>query len=194
MEIHEYQVKRLFQKHGVPILKGGVAYTPEEAVRVAESIGGARWVVKAQIHDGCRDQGYFVEETAGDGSGIRYADSLIEVQNLATQMLGKTLITPSTHQKGHEVKKVYVEEVPVVKEKFHISLRIEEDQQKRVLALLRENGQFKMYDLTDKGITTFLLHRLTNRMKLMVRAAAQMAGIVRKMYDIFETPGGCTLL
>lgn len=187
MEIHEYQVKRLFQKHGLPVLKGGVAYTPEEAVRVAESIGGTQWAVKAQIHDGCRDKGYFVEESAGVGPGIRYADSLIDVQNFACQMLGKTLMTPTTHHKGHEVKKVYVEEVPAVKERFQISLRIDENTQKRMLVLLRENGQLKAYELTNKGVTAFMLHKMAARMKLTAAATVQLAVIIRHMYEIFET-------
>lgn len=187
MEIHEYQVKSLFKRHGIPILKGGVAYTPEEAVRVAESIGGMSWVIKAQIHDNSRSKGFFVEDEAGEGSGVRYAHTLQEVQQIATQMLGKTLITPTTHHRGHEVKKLYVEEVTDIKEQFQLSLRIDEQTQERVLILLRQNGQLKRYELTAKGITAFLLHRMTNRMKLSGKCVSKLSMIVRQMYDIFET-------
>ena len=147
MEIHEYQVKKLLKKHGLPVLKGGIAYTAEEAVRVAESIGGMRWAIKAQIHDNNRYKGFFVEEDAGEGSGFRFAQTLQEVQQFASQMLGKTLITPTTHHRGHEVKKVYVEEVVDIKESFQISLRIDEETQQRILVLVRENGQVKKYEL-----------------------------------------------
>lgn len=186
MEIHEYQVKALFKQHGLPVLKGGVAYTPEEAVRVAESVGGMQWVLKAQIHDNSRSKGFFVEDDAGEGSGIRYANSLQDVQKYAAQMLGKTLITPTTHHRGHEVKKVYIEEVVNIKEKFYISVRIDEQTQERILVLLRENGQLKRYELTRKGITAFLMHRMTNRMKLSGKAASKLSAIIRQVYDIFN--------
>ena len=97
MEIHEYQVKKLFAEHGLPVLKGGVAYTPDEAVRVAQQTGSDLWAVKAQIHDGSRCRGFFVEEDAGKGTGLRFAESLDEVHDMAKQMLGHTLITPTTH-------------------------------------------------------------------------------------------------
>lgn len=186
MEIHEYQVKKLFKKQGLPILKGGVAYTPEEAVRVAESVGGTQWAIKAQIHDNNRFKGFFVEDDAGSGSGFRYAQTLQEVQQFSQQMLGKTLITPTTHHRGHEVKKVYIEEVVDIKEQFQISLRIDENTQQRVLILMRQNGQLKRYELTNKGITSFLLHRMTNRMKLSGKSASQLSSIIRQLYDLFE--------
>ena len=186
MEIHEYQVKKLFKHHGLPVLKGGIAYTSKEAVRVAESIGGMRWAIKAQIHDNNRYKGFFIENDAGEGSGFRFAQTLQDVQQVTEQMLGKTLITPTTYHQGHEVKKVYIEEVVDIKESFQISLRIDEETQRRVLVLLRENGQLKKYDLTGKGITTFLMHRMANRMKLSVKATSALTAIIRQMYHIFE--------
>ena len=50
MNIHEHQAKTLLKAFGVPVLEGGVAFTPEEAVNAAEALGGPVWVVKAQIH------------------------------------------------------------------------------------------------------------------------------------------------
>lgn len=187
MEIHEYQVKKLFAKHGIPILKGGVAYTPDEAVRVAESVGGNLWAVKAQIHDGNRFKGFFLEPESGHGTGFRFADSLCEVGFLAEQMLGRNLVTPTTHNKGHEVKKVYVEEIVSIKERFNLSLQIDVDTQQVLLVLVRENGQVRKYELTEKGITAFLIHRMTNRMKVSGRTASKVASVVRQMYDLFIT-------
>lgn len=185
MEIHEYQTKRLFHEYGLPVLKGGVSYTPDEAVQTAESIGGDVWALKAQIHDGNRGKGFFVENNAGEGSGFRLASSLCEVREKAAQMLGKTLITPTTHHKGHEVRKIYVEEVVAIKEKFYISLQIDTDTQKKMLVLLRENGQLKKYELSEKGITAFLMHRMVNRMKLSGKAVGKFVSIMRQMYKLF---------
>ena len=65
MNIHEYQAKRLLEKYGVNVLKGGVAHTPQEAEAVAKDLAGPVWVVKAQIHAGGRGKGAFIEKSAG---------------------------------------------------------------------------------------------------------------------------------
>lgn len=187
MEIHEYQVKKLFAKHGLPVLKGGVAYTPDEAVRIAGQIGSELWAVKAQIHDGSRCRGFFVEDDAGKGTGLRFAESLDEVRDTAKQMLGRTLITPTTHHKGHEVKKIYIEEVVDIEESFDLSIRADTDTQKVLLVLVKENGEQKSYELSPKGVSVFQLHRLSNRMKLTPKAAFQLIPIVNHMFDIFKS-------
>jgi succinyl-CoA synthetase beta subunit len=76
MKIHEYQGKALLRDYDMPVPRGDVAASPLEARRVAESLGGARWAVKAQIHAGGR----------GKGAGIRLAASLQEVEDIATQL------------------------------------------------------------------------------------------------------------
>ena len=100
MNIHEYQAKGVLAEHGVAILKGGVAYTAEEAERVAGDLGGALWVVKAQIHAGGR----------GKGGGVKLARSLPEVAEIAGAMIGMTLVTHQTGPEGRVVKRVYVEQ------------------------------------------------------------------------------------
>ena len=100
MNIHEYQAKALLGDYGVAVLKGRVAYTPEEAERAARDLGGPIWVVKAQIHAGGR----------GKGGGVKLARSLEEVRQLANDLLGMTLVTHQTGPQGRLVKRVYVED------------------------------------------------------------------------------------
>src|ERR1035437_4140081 len=100
MNIHEYQGKALLKSYGVPVPLGSVAFTPDEAVKAAEAIGGSVWVVKAQIHAGGR----------GKGGGVKVAKSLDEVRALATQILGMTLITHQTGPEGKLVRRVLVEQ------------------------------------------------------------------------------------
>ncbi len=100
MNIHEYQAKAVLSKYGVAVPRGGVAYTPAEAETVAQSLGGALWVVKAQIHAGGR----------GKAGGVKLAKSLDEVKRLTKEMLGMTLVTHQTGPEGKEVKRVYIEE------------------------------------------------------------------------------------
>lgn len=73
---------------------------PKKAVQNAEKLGGALWVVKAQIHAGGR----------GLGGGVKLARSIDEVQKLASEILGMTLITHQTGPEGKLVQKVYIEE------------------------------------------------------------------------------------
>jgi len=100
MNIHEYQAKALLKDYGVAVLRGQVAYTPEDAEAAARELGGPIWVVKAQIHAGGR----------GKGGGVKLARSVGEVRQLAGQMLGMTLITHQTGPAGRQVRRVYVED------------------------------------------------------------------------------------
>ena len=74
MNIHEYQAKEIFRKYNVPTPRGGVAFSPKEARKVAEELGGNLWVVKAQIHAGGR----------GKAGGVKLAKSLDEVEEIAS--------------------------------------------------------------------------------------------------------------
>ena len=88
MNIHEYQAKRLLDEFDVPVARGAVAFSPEEAVAVAESLDGPVWVVKSQIHAGGRGKGRFKEADAGEGGGVRVVKSIEAVGENAGQMLG----------------------------------------------------------------------------------------------------------
>ena len=111
MNIHEYQAKSILAKFGVPVPRGGVAYTPAEAEQVAQSLGGNLWVVKAQIHAGGR----------GKAGGVKLAKSLDEVKRLAKEMLGMTLVTHQTGPEGKEVKRVYIEEGSDIGSELYLS-------------------------------------------------------------------------
>ena len=115
MNIHEYQAKALLAKFGVMVPKGGVAYTADEAERVAGELGGATWVVKAQIHAGGR----------GKGGGVKLTKSLPKLRSAAENMLGMTLVTPQTGPAGKEVKRVYVEESCDIARELYLGMLID---------------------------------------------------------------------
>jgi len=81
MNIHEYQAKELLREYEVPVPTGGVIKNAKDAHEIAKSLGGSKWVVKAQIHAGGR----------GKAGGVKLASSLEEVTKHATEILGKTL-------------------------------------------------------------------------------------------------------
>ncbi|MDA8140807.1 MAG: ADP-forming succinate--CoA ligase subunit beta [Desulfobacteraceae bacterium] len=115
MNIHEYQAKQLFQRFGVPIPKGAVAFSPEEARQVAQTLGGFPVVVKAQIHAGGR----------GKGGGVKLARSLEEAEQLARQIIGMTLVTHQTGPKGRLVKKVLVEQGLNIAKELYLSIVVD---------------------------------------------------------------------
>ena len=97
----------------MPLLKGEVANTPDEAVKAAQSIGGSVWVVKAQIHAGGR----------GKGGGIKVAKSLDDVKAQAQKILGMQLVTPQTGPEGKLVRKLYIEQADRCRKSAHRLLR-----------------------------------------------------------------------
>jgi malate-CoA ligase subunit beta len=100
MDIHEYQAKELLSKFGVPIPRGGLAFSPEQATYRAAEIGGNKWVVKAQIHSGAR----------GKAGGIKLCKNDEEIVQAAKAMLGKRLITSQTGPAGKLASRLYIEE------------------------------------------------------------------------------------
>jgi malate-CoA ligase subunit beta len=108
LDVHEYQAKELLSAFGVPIQRGSVAYSAEQASFVASELGGWHWAVKAQIHSGAR----------GKAGGIKLCRTYHEVQEAAKGMLGKKLVTLQTGPAGKIVQRVYVE----VAEKFEREL------------------------------------------------------------------------
>lgn len=114
MKIHEYQAKELLAQYGVPIPKGGVARTPEEARKIAEQIGG-RVVIKAQIHGGGR----------GKAGGVKTAETPREAEEIARSLLGTRLVTHQTGPEGLPVNVVLVEEAIEVERELYLSTLID---------------------------------------------------------------------
>ena len=112
MNIHEHQAKDVLRGYGVAVPKGGAAFSVDEAVKIANSLPGAIYVVKAQIHAGGR----------GKGGGVKLARSVDEVRKLATEMLGMKLITHQTGPSGKEVKRLYVEEGCDIARELYLSV------------------------------------------------------------------------
>jgi succinyl-CoA synthetase beta subunit len=139
MNIHEYQAKSLLKKFGVAVPRGGVAYTPEEARKVAEELGGPVWVVKSQIHAGGRGAGRFKDNQAGKG-GVRVVKSLDEVAASAGEMLGHILVTKQTGPAGREVKRVYVEEGCDIKRELYLGMLIDRSTSRVTVMASTEGG------------------------------------------------------
>ncbi|QJE71919.1 ADP-forming succinate--CoA ligase subunit beta [Aerophototrophica crusticola] len=139
MNIHEYQAKGLLKKYGVAVPRGGVAYTPEEARKVAEELGGPVWVVKSQIHAGGRGAGRFKEDPNGKG-GVRVVKSVDDVVANAGAMLGKVLVTKQTGPEGKEVNRLYVEEGADIKRELYLSMLLDRATSRVTIVASTEGG------------------------------------------------------
>ena len=139
MNIHEYQAKQLLAKYGVAVPKGGVAYTADEAAKVAEDLGGPVWVVKSQIHAGGRGAGRFKDDDSDKG-GVRVVKSVDEVRDSVDAMLHKILVTKQTGGDGKEVKRVYIEEGCDIARELYLSVLIDRATSRVTIMASTEGG------------------------------------------------------
>lgn len=130
MNIHEYQGKEVLKKYGVAVPNGKVAYTVEEAVEAAASLGTPVVVVKAQIHAGGR----------GKAGGVKVAKSPEEVRAYAEEILGKTLVTHQTGPEGKVVKRLLIEEGCQIVKEYYIGLVVDRGTGRVVMMASEEGG------------------------------------------------------
>ena len=129
MKIHEYQAKAILAKYDVPVPRGEVAYTVEEAEVVARKIGGSV-VVKAQIHAGGR----------GKGGGVKVAKNSDEAVEIAKRMLGMTLVTHQTGPEGRVVQRLLIEETLPIERELYLGIVLDRGTGQNVFMASREGG------------------------------------------------------
>ena len=129
MKIHEYQAKSILAKYGVPVPRGKVAFTVEEAVAAAEELGGGV-VVKAQIHAGGR----------GKGGGVKLAKDAAEARQKAQEILGMRLVTHQTGPEGRIVQRLLVEETLPIDRELYLGITLDRGTGKNVFMASSEGG------------------------------------------------------
>jgi succinyl-CoA synthetase beta subunit len=130
MNIHEFQAKLILQAVGVPILPGIVCYTPGEVEAAANQLGGGVCVVKAQVHAGGR----------GKAGGVKVAKNPVEARLYGEKILGMTLVTPQTGEKGKKVHKVYVEAGCNIDKEFYLSFLVDRSRKSISIVASAEGG------------------------------------------------------
>ena len=148
MKIHEYQGKDILRDYGVAVPDGKACFSVDEAVAAAESMGGKKWVVKAQIHAGGR----------GKGGGVKLADSVDEVRAYANEILGMTLITHQTGPEGKEVKRLLVEQGAPIKDELYVGLVVDRATQ-RVTVMASSEGGTEIETVAEE--TPELIHKVS---------------------------------
>ncbi len=140
MKIHEYQAKAILARHGVPVPRGEVAFSPADAGEIARRLGGPVSVVKAQIHAGGR----------GKGGGVKLARSPEDAEDLARAMIGMTLVTHQTGPEGRVVSRVLVEEGLQMTRELYLSLLVDRAAGKPVVMASAAGGM----DIEEVAATT----------------------------------------
>src|SRR5438105_130153 len=129
MKIHEYQAKAILAQYNVPVPRGKVAFSVEEAEAAAKELGGSV-VVKAQIHAGGR----------GKGGGVKVAKDAAEAKQLASKILGMTLVTHQTGPEGRLVQRLLIEETLPIERELYLGIVLDRVQGKPVFMASKAGG------------------------------------------------------
>ena len=188
MNIHEHQAKALLAGFGVPVPRGEAAFSVDEAVAGANALGGPVYVVKAQIHAGGR----------GKAGGVKVVKSVDEVRDVATALLGKTLVTHQTGPQGREVQRLYVEEGCDIGDELYLSLLVDRGNS-RVTFIASSEGGMDIEEVAEThpekilslgidpatGLQPHHVRRLAAVMGLSKDTAKQLPSFLSGLYRAF---------
>ncbi len=189
MKIHEYQAKELLKKFGVPVPRGIVARSPEEAYQAAKELASEPVVVKAQIHAGGR----------GKGGGVKLAKTADEARELARQMLGMKLVTHQTGPEGREVRVLLIEEGLPIDKEFYLGIVLDRATGRPVFMASAAGGmdieevaaktQEKIFKETINpavGFRPFQARKLAFALGLPGALVSQAAKFMQSLYSAYE--------
>ncbi|MCR8851561.1 ADP-forming succinate--CoA ligase subunit beta [Lysinibacillus fusiformis] len=188
MNIHEYQGKEILRKYGVAVPNGKVAFSPDEAVKVAKELASNVTVVKAQIHAGGR----------GKAGGVKIAKNLDEVRTYAKELLGKILVTHQTGPEGKEVKRLYIEEGSDIQKEYYLSLVLDRATS-RVTMMGSEEGGMDIEEVAETnpekifkevvdpvvGLTSFQARRMAFNMNIPANLVGKAVKLMLGLYQAF---------
>ena len=188
MNIHEYQSKAILRGYGVNVPDGGAAFTVDEAVKQAQTIGADVVVVKAQIHAGGR----------GKAGGVKLAHNLDEVRQYAQELLGKTLVTHQTGPAGKVVRRLLIEAGSNIKKEYYLSFVVDRQSARVVMMGSDEGGVeiekvaaespekiFKEYIDPAIGLAPFQATRMAYKMNFPKEAIRKVTKLMISLYVTF---------
>ena len=173
MNIHEYQAKELLRAYGIPVPPGEVAYSDRAAARVAEDIGGQRWVVKAQVHAGGR----------GKAGGVKLVGTSAELMEATDRMIGTRLVTEQTDAEGQLVQRVLIERACRVDREFYLGLTIDRASQ-RITVIASADGGVDIEEVArehPEAIHREIVDPATGLLDFQCRKLAMAIGLDKRM-------------
>ena len=198
MNIHEYQAKALLRQYGAPVSDGRAVTKADEVKSAAGELDGPLWVVKAQIHAGGRGKGHFVEKEAGEKGGVRLAKSVSEAEELARQMLGRTLVTHQTGPVGKQVNRIYIEDGSDIERELYLALLVDR-QTSRVSFVASTEGGMDIEEVAANtpekivsfsvdpasGLSDFHGRRVAFALGLQGAQVKQCVALIKNLYRLF---------
>lgn len=186
MNLHEYQAKKVFADYGIPVPQNAVIKSIDEIESAIRELGGADWMVKAQVHAGGR----------GKAGGVIRASTHEEVRAFAEKMLGKKLVTFQTDSKGQPVSALLLEQPSNIKRELYLSALVDRTR-KRVVIIASEAGGMNIEEVaarTPEKIITLAIDPINGLMPWQVRKAgfamnltpAQQKGLMRVMQGVYR--------
>src|SRR5450432_3164018 len=192
MKIHEYQAKNILKKYGVAVPRGEMVESREEAEAAAKRLfeaGSTGVVVKAQIHAGGR----------GKGGGVKIAKSVQEAAELASKILGMTLVTHQTGPEGRVVRRLLIEETLPIEKELYLGIVIDRAQARPVFMASAAGGMeieqvaaenpdaiLKEYIDPGMGLESFQARKLAFALGLKSQQINQAAQFMTGLYKAFE--------
>tara|TARA_B100000809_G_scaffold262106_1_gene312342 strand:+ start:341 stop:1507 length:1167 start_codon:yes stop_codon:yes gene_type:complete len=190
MKVHEYQGKEIFRKHGIITPEGIPAFSVDESLAAYDKLGSETVVVKSQIHAGGR----------GKGGGVKLAHSRDEVESLAKEMLGMTLITHQTGPKGKEVQRLLIESGADIRSEFYAAITLDRGKEMDVFMVSMEGGVeiekvaaetpekiVKVWIDPLLGMKSYQARKLAYGLNLTGNAFKEAASIFLKMYACYQS-------
>ena len=181
MNLHEYQGKQLFAEYGLPVSKGIAAETAQEASAAADTIGGDKWVVKAQVHAGGR----------GKAGGVKLVSSKAEIEEFASNWLGKNLVTYQTDANGQPVSRILVETCTDIDQELYLGAVVDRATRRIIFMASTEGGVEieKVAEETPEKILKAIIDPLTGAQPYQGRDLAFKLGLkgvqIKQFVQIF---------
>jgi succinyl-CoA synthetase beta subunit len=172
LKIHEYQAKDILKENGVPVPRGEVAFSPEEARGIAKELGFPV-VVKAQIHAGGR----------GKGGGVKIAKNEDNVYQISEEMIGMNLVTHQTGPEGREVKRILIEERMDIKQELYVGIVIDRSRECPVV-MVSEAGGMEIEEVAAKTPEKILKAFIDPAVGLLPNQAMQLAFGLKQEKDV----------
>ncbi len=188
MNLHEYQAKELFTRYGIPVPQGALAASPEAARAAAKTLGGEKFVVKAQVHAGGR----------GKAGGVKLVTGFDAVEEAAKKMLGQRLVTKQTDAAGLPINSVWVEKPSNIARELYVSAVIDRTRE-RVVFMASAAGGMDIEEVAEhnpeklkyvavhpaSGLQPFQARELGFFMGLTKEQVDQFAKILQGLYRMF---------
>ena len=188
MNLHEYQAKNLYRKYDIPTTKGKLLTHPSQLDEILGTLGGDKWVIKAQVHTGGR----------GKSGGVKVVDSKAEANEEVRRLLGSRLVTHQTDSNGQPVNSIYIEQPCDIVDEIYLAFTVDRTSQ-RIMIITSGEGGMEIEEVAEKfpekilrnpinpvvGIMPAQCRQICDDLGLDKTLSAQMIDIMQKIYKMF---------